>query len=168
LQKSRITKWKGLTVEHGSIDVITDFANDFERKAALYLMKDKGHKMLGVGNNVREALGIPKPSSIRRVSRAPDFASVSPDDGLVISEVKAVITGSVDVPDALVQLNNAVDALVKRNLEGLVERVQIIAPKGATFKNGIIPKEGKLFDTKTGKFVIVTGRSDLIVELMEL
>ncbi|MDI3290780.1 hypothetical protein [Polyangium sp. 15x6] len=157
-----ITNWKGLGVPHGSVELITDFANEFERKAILHLMKDKGHKVLGVGGSVRDALGILK------TSPAPDFATISKTDGLVLSEVKAVTTGKVPVDDVLKQLNNAVKTLNGKNLGGLVERVQIIAPKGAGYKNYCIPKDGKLFNFDKKTFVTLSERPDLVVHVVEL
>ncbi len=68
---------------------------------------------------------------------------------------------------ALSQLKNGMLKLAEKNLAGSVERVQIIVPKGARLKDGYKHVAGKLMD-KTNQVVLVEGRPDLIVQVVEL
>jgi hypothetical protein len=76
LQASRRTWYKTLRGAVGAT------ANDFERQAGLYLMKNEGRALLGVGDDgVRKVLGIPKPTG--QLSQEPRLSSRLPfgDEG---------------------------------------------------------------------------------------
>ncbi|MBK9259485.1 MAG: hypothetical protein IPM54_06565 [Polyangiaceae bacterium] len=162
LHVARLKTYKGLS---GSAKPL---ANDFEKKAALYLMKDKGHKMLGVGDDgVRDVLNIPRNAHEPGVSRAPDFVSVSPEGGIVLSEAKGIETGSVDALHAVSQLENAMKKVVEENLTGEIKRVQLIKPAGAKLKDNYTVKDGYLRNG-AGKTVTMPGRPNLFVRVVEL
>ncbi len=143
----------------------TQKVNDFEKLAARYLVKDQGHKMLGVGDD-----GVRIVLDISDASRACDYLTISKKGGLILSEAKQITstTGQVNTPKALEQLNNAVDALKKKNYLDAIERVQIITTKPARFKGGFTWKDGKLYNTNTKQFESPVGRPDLIVHVVEL
>jgi hypothetical protein len=140
---------------------------EFEKKAALHLMKDQGRGMLGVGDDgVRTVLEMPKKSTPSASAQAPDFLSVSKSGKLVVSEAKG---GDVDVIKALGQLENAMKKLAERNLVGDVERVEIIIPKGAPLKGDFAILDGYLVKPSDGNaLVTVRGFKDHNVAVIEL
>jgi hypothetical protein len=155
LQASRRASYKTL---RGAVTTLP--VNDFEKKAALYLMKDQGRGMLGVGDDgVRKVLGIPKNSSPGGIEgMAPDFLSVAKSGGLVLSEAKGLAKegGEVDVGTAIKQLKNAMTKLKELNLVGDVKRVEIIKPWGAKLKDNFGIKDGYLINDE-GKTVVIDG-----------
>ncbi|TKD07972.1 hypothetical protein E8A74_16240 [Polyangium fumosum] len=166
LRGSRIEQWKGL--RHA---VTNESMNEFEKKAGLFLMKDKGHGMLGVGDGgVRKVLKIPKHSDPHKNNgMAADFLSLTSDGKLVLSEAKGIVsdTGAVDVNRAADQLSNAMEHAAKLNLANDVERVQIIIPKGAKVKGDWSVKDGYL-RTGKGEPVTVPGKPNFFVRVVEI
>jgi hypothetical protein len=128
LQASRRTSYKTL---RGAVGAVTD---DFEKKAGLYLMKDQGRALIGVGDDgVRKVLGIPKDSKPNTIlGMAPDYLSATKGNKLALSEVKG---GDVKPSEVIDQLTNAMDKLKQLNLAGDVERVELIMKKGAAIKD---------------------------------
>ncbi|MDI1451922.1 hypothetical protein [Polyangium sp. 6x1] len=164
LRTNRRGTYKSL---RGVIESAKTAGNVFEQQAGLYLMKNQGNEMLAVGDEaVRRVLKI-NPSQIRGVSNACDYISVSPADKLVLSEIKGGTTATVNVEKAVFQLNNTLTKLAENNLAQDVERVQIFRQVGSTLKKGYGLKDGKLVDS-TGKFVTMTGWSNLVVWVVEL
>jgi hypothetical protein len=161
LQASRRKFYKTLEGATGTI------ANEFEAKAGLYLMKDQGRAMIGVGDGgVRKVLdildGLPND-----LSKAPDFLSVTKGNKLALSEVKQLVSGSngaIDALNARAQLSNAMRRLSELNLAGDVERVEIIIPKGAALKDNLAILDGYLINLKEGnKRVTLKGFKNLIM-----
>jgi hypothetical protein len=145
-------------------------ANEFEAKVGLYLMKDQGRALIGVGDDgVRKVLGIPKdslPNTI--IGKAPDYLSVTKSGGLALSEAKS--GGQISVKETLEQLQNAMNKLKEKNLAGDVERVEIIIKKfdsGFSVKDYGI-KDGYLFDKLYQKTVAVPGFPLLFVKIIEI
>jgi hypothetical protein len=164
LQASRRTWYKTLRGAVGPI------ANEFEAKVGLYLMKDQGRALIGVGDDgVRKVLGIPKdsiPNTI--VGKAPDYLSVTKSGGLALSEAKS--GGLISVKETLEQLQNAMNKLKEKNLAGDVERVEIIMKK---FDSGFSvkdygTKDGYLFNKLSQKTVAVPGFPLLFVKIIEI
>jgi hypothetical protein len=155
LQASRRTTYKTLRGAVGTI------ANEFEAKAGLYLMKDQGRALIGVGDDgVRKVLGIPKSA------QAPDFLTVTKGNKLALSEIKQIekITGKVNALNARAQLSNAVKKLSELNLIGDVERVEIVIPKGAKLDGDFAILDGYLVKPGEGnKRVTVDGFKNLIM-----
>lgn len=170
LRSRQVTKWKTLSLERATIDALTKFTNEFERRAAIHLMKHQGHKMLAPGDDVvRKWLGILPSQSQKGLSVACDFITVNPaTDMIILSEAKEVTSavGQVPVPKALEQINNVMKRLKELHLEDEVEAVQIITSKNKPLKGGYSPKNGTLW--KDDVQVTVTGRTDLHVKLVEL
>ncbi|XYH97255.1 hypothetical protein ACMHYB_57440 [Sorangium sp. So ce1128] len=166
LRASRRTWYKTL---RGAIT--TGVMNDFEKKAALYLIKEERRALIGVGDDgVRTVLGIPKDAP-GDLAKAPDFVSVTKGNRLAVSEAKGIEldTGKVDAGKAIKQLMNAMKKLKGLRLAGDVDRVEIIMPKGAPFKNpnfGI--KDGYLFDKVEGKTVEIEGFPLLFIKIVQL
>jgi hypothetical protein len=158
LRASKKSGYKKLKDE-GS--VVVEAINDFEKKAALYLMKDKGYSMLGVGDKgVREVLKIPD------IERAPDFLSITKSGGLALSEVKGGTT--VDAGHAVSQLENALKKLKGENLLGDVDRVEIIMKKGASLGNNYGTKDGYLVNKITGKPILMDGFPLIFIKVVEI
>ncbi|MDC0744031.1 hypothetical protein [Polyangium mundeleinium] len=171
LRTSRIKKWREL--KRGGYKLSEKLEHVFERDVALYLIKKEGHKILALGDGeVRRLLDILESSQTRGVSRACDFLTVTPTNGLVLSDSKFVGPMSVvNVPKALSQFDNVMAKLGERNVAGFVERVQIVVPKGANLKAGFkIGEGGKLTSMATGELVKVTGAKnvDLVVHVVEI
>ncbi|WP_272421965.1 hypothetical protein [Polyangium jinanense] len=168
LRASKINEYKNLATR-GSVS--TGLINDFEKKAGLYLMKDKGHQMLGVGDDgVRDVLKIPKNSKpYSKDGLAPDFVSVTKEKRLVLSEAKGVVSvdGAVDAKHAVDQLENAMKKVSEYNLAHDVERVQIIKPSGAKLKDNFSVKDGYLRNGD-GQTVTMPGRPNLFVRVVEI
>jgi hypothetical protein len=167
LQANRKTTYKTLR------GAAVPLAHDFERKAGLYLLKDEGRALIGVGDDgVRKVLGIPKTSSIPDAARAPDFLSVTKSGGLALSEVKMVEnleTSKVDVGTAVLQLRNAVSKLKELNLAGNIDRVEIIIPKGAKLGGDYGIKDGYLIIFSDGQSVqIGEGLKNLFIKVIQL
>ncbi|MDI3286349.1 hypothetical protein [Polyangium sp. 15x6] len=164
LQGSRRMRYK--TLNGAMKGAVGPIANEFEGRAGLYLMKDEGRAMIGVGDDgVREVLGIERGLG-DDLSRAPDFLSVTKGNKLALSEVKRLKAGSnsgIDVGYARTQLSNAMRKLDDLNLAGDVERVEIIIPKRAKLKgdfanlNGYLVKPGE-----SNKRVTLDGYGNLI------
>lgn len=172
LKNKSVKSWRTLNWNaHGDLSTLVDFKNVFERKAAIYVLQEQGHKMLAPGDNiVRKLVGIVENSPVPGVSVACDFLTVSKDGLLVLSEVKEITgaLGKVNTPHALDQLNNVMNALAKKNLAKDVARVQIITTRPAKLKGGFIPMpDGRIVDAN-GNFVTAFGRPDLFIHLVEL
>ena len=164
MASSRKAVYKGL---EGAATKSIGKIGDLEKTAARYLVKQEGHTILGFGDDaVRKVLKFSE-NAPPPFGRSPDFLSITKTGGLAVSEVKAVTTGPVDVKWALTQLENGMKELGEKNLAGSVERVQIIVPKGARLKDGYKHVAGKLMD-KANQVVLVEGRPDLIVQVVEL
>ncbi|MDI1436454.1 hypothetical protein [Polyangium sorediatum] len=170
LRTSRIKKWRVL--ERGGYKLSEKLEHVFERDVALYLIKKEGHKMLALGDGeVRRLLDIVESSQTRGVSRACDFLTVTPTNGLVLSDSKFVGPMSVvNVPKALSQFNNVMAALGKKNVAGFVERVQIVVPNGANLKEGFLRVGDGTMKNADGSLVRVTGAKNisLVVHLVEI
>jgi hypothetical protein len=148
------------------VGAVTD---EFEKKAGLYLMKDQGRALIGVGDNgVRKVLGIPKNSKFGDIDgMAPDFLSVTKSGGLALSEVKGGT--AVIVQDAIDQLTNAVHKLKELNLAGDIDRVEIIMKKGEGFDIWVWgTKDGYLFNKHTSKTVAIEGFPLLFIKVVEI
>jgi hypothetical protein len=164
LQASRKTTYKTLRGAVGPI------ANEFEAKVGLYLMKDQGRALIGVGDDgVRKVLGIPKDSDPNTIlGKAPDYLSVTKSGGLALSEAKS--GAQINVTKTLEQLQNAMDKLKEKNLAGDVDRVEIIMKK---FESGFSStnygtKDGYLFDTVAQKTMAVPGFPLLFIKIIEI
>jgi hypothetical protein len=150
--------------------VTTQVVNDFEKKAALHLMKDEGRAMIGVGDDgVRKVLGIPKdaPSGL---AQAPDFVTMTKGGKLALSEAKGIVSkeGEVDVGKAIAQLTNAMKKVAEKGLAGDVARVEIIIPKGAKLATNYGTKDGYLIAKVTGKTINITDFPLLFIKVVEL
>ncbi|NUQ75748.1 MAG: hypothetical protein HUU21_19570 [Polyangiaceae bacterium] len=147
LQASRRTTYKTLR------GAAVPLANEFEAKAGLYLMKDQGRALIGVGDDgVRKVLGIPKDAP-NGLAQAPDFLSVTKGGGLALSEVKSVLDiekGKIGMATAVDQLQNAAKKLKELNLAGYLERAEIIIPKGAKLPGTYGIKDGYLIIVEEG------------------
>jgi hypothetical protein len=156
LNASRRTWYKTLRGAVTSVPM-----NEFEKKAAKFLMDD-GRALLGVGDDgVRRMLGIPMRSPVPDLSKAPDFVTVTRGGGLALSEAKG---GTVDVSEVRGQLKNAMEALKRLGLDGDVERVELIMKEGAGFKDkNFTVRDGYLFDLADGKPVTVKGFNKFIM-----
>ncbi len=144
--------------------------DEFERKAALYLLKDEQRALLGIGDDgVRKILGIPKDGA-DGIAQAPDFLSVTKGNKLALSEVKGIVSekGTVDVGKALQQLQNAVDKLNELNLAGDVSRVEIITSRGAKLATDYGTKDGYLINTRDGKTIHIKNFPLLFIKVVEL
>jgi len=128
LQASRRTTYKTL---RGAVGAVTE---PFEKQAGLFLMKEQGRALIGVGDDgVRKVLGIPKDSPPGTIlGKAPDYLSATKGNKLALSEVKG---GDIDPGEVIKQLTNAMDKLKELNLVGDVERVELIIKKGASLSN---------------------------------
>jgi hypothetical protein len=164
LQASRRTTYKTL---RGAVGAVTD---EFEKKAGLYLMKDQGRALIGVGDDgVRKVLGIPKNSPPNTIlGRAPDYLSVTKGNKLALSEVKG--GSEIDIEDTLKQLQNAMDKLKEKNLAGEVERVEIIMKKfDSKFKNSNLGiKDGYLYDMLDHVTINIKGFPLLFVKIIQI
>jgi hypothetical protein len=165
VRASKVEKYKNLKY----VGVVTkEPMNDFEKKAGLYLMKDKGHGIIAAGDGgVRKVLDILPNLPTPELSRAPDFISLSKEGGLVLSEAKGVTTGEVNVNHALSQLKNAMTKLIEYNLAADVERVQIIKPAGAKLGGNFTVKDGYLINGE-GKTVTMPGKPNFFVRVVEI
>lgn len=144
----------------------------FERKAALYLMKDEERALIGVGDDaVRKVLGIPKTSPpMTNLGGAPDFLSVTKGNKLALSEAKG---GSNFAGDAVSQLENAMKKVKELGLETDIDRLEIITKKGATLGNNYGVKDGYLTtiapDGSSGhKTVHIDGFPLLFIKVVEI
>ncbi|MRG95326.1 hypothetical protein GF068_25910 [Polyangium spumosum] len=162
LRASKIDQWKGL--RHAVTKLPMD---DFEKKAGLYLMKNEGRAMLGVGDDgVRSAIGIPKGGNgvPEGVAQAPDFLTVTKQNLLVVSEVKGG-DKQVQVGTAVKQLTNGMKKLKELHLEGDVTRIELIVKKGAKLDNpdyGVV--EGVLVKFSDGP-KLIEGHVIWVIEL---
>ncbi|WP_438032590.1 hypothetical protein [Sorangium sp. So ce204] len=151
--------------------VTTGVMNDFEKKAALYLLKGEGRALIGVGDDgVRTVLGILKDAP-GDLAKAPDFVSVTKGNRLAVSEAKGIEsdTGKVDVGKAIKQLMNAMNKLKSLKLAGDVDRVEIMMPRGAPFNNpNLGTKDGYLFNKLEGKTVEIEGFPHLFIKVIQL
>ncbi len=132
LRASKVDQWKGL--RHAATKLPME---DFEKKAGLYLMKNEGRAMLGVGDDgVRSAIGIPKGGNgvPKGVAQAPDFLTVTKENLLALSEVKGGDM-QVQVGTAVQQLTNGMKKLKELSLDGNVTRLELIMKKGAVMDN---------------------------------
>ncbi|WP_437646160.1 hypothetical protein [Sorangium sp. So ce362] len=166
LRAPRRTRYKAL---RGA--VTTGVMNDFEKKAALYLIKGEGRALIGVGDDgVRTVLGILKDAP-GDLAKAPDFVSVTKGNRLAVSEAKGIEsdTGKVDAGKAIKQLMNAMKKLKSLGLAGDVDRVEIIMPRGAPFNNpNFGTKDGYLFNKVEGKTVEIQGFPLLFIKVVQL
>jgi hypothetical protein len=145
--------------------VTTKSIDEFEKKAALYLMKDEGRALIGVGDDgVREVLGIPKVSPPHTdLGMAPDFVSVTRGNDLALSEAKGGTIG-----DALKQLRNGMEKLKEPGLTGDVKIVETIRRKGASLGDEDLRiLNGHLVKWSTGERVKLKG-FNLFVRVIEL
>jgi hypothetical protein len=136
--------------------------NDFEKRAAMFLLDD-GRAVLGVGDDgVRKVLDIPtesRPGTIEGM--APDFVSVSRGDMLIVGEAKS---GTVPVATVRKQLTNAMRALERKGLVGDVDRVELIMEQGAKFNpKKYTVRDGYLFDSEAGMTVTLDGFNKFIM-----
>jgi hypothetical protein len=149
--------------------------NDFERKAARYLMKDEGRAMIGLGDDgVRTVLGIPKDGA-DGIAQAADFVTVTKGNKLALGEAKGGLTsitlrGMNGKGGALDQLKNTMNKLKELGLAGDVERVELIINKGAKFSDeNCAVKNGFLVKVNEGyKAVELEGFKNLFVRAIEL
>ncbi|WP_437689989.1 hypothetical protein [Sorangium sp. So ce176] len=163
LREPRRTSYKTL---RGA--VTSGVMNDFEKKAALYLIKEEGRALIGVGDDgVRRVLGIPFTSDIKGVAKAPDFVTVTRGEKLAVSEAKGGTTVNV-TEEAIPQLTNAMKKLKDKRLDGDVARVEILVQRGATLENNYGPKDGYLFNKVTGKTVQIEGFSLRFIKVVKL
>jgi hypothetical protein len=150
--------------------------NDFERKAALYLLKDEKRALIGVGDDgVRRVLGIPKQSTIEGVTQAPDFLSVTKGNKLALSEAKGVVSsdGEINAKTAINQLTNAMRKMKEIGMDGDVARVEIVIPKGVPFQDptySVNIPEGYLLKMENGvtSAVEVEGFKNVFVRVIQL
>ncbi|NUQ79944.1 MAG: hypothetical protein HUU21_41120 [Polyangiaceae bacterium] len=167
LQASRRTAYKTLR------GAAVPLANEFEAKAGLYLMKDQGRALIGVGDDgVRKVLGIPK-NAPNGLAEAPDFLSVTKSGGLALSEVKKLEEISKDVSGinalkAVSQLKNAVKKLMDLNLAGDLERVEIIIPKGAKIAGDYGIKDGYLIKISSGMPLTMDGLKNFFIKVVQI
>jgi len=154
--------WKGLR------HAVTKLPMDpFEKQAGLYLMKNEGRRMIGVGDDgVRSAIGIPKGGNgvPEGVARAPDFLTVTKENLLVLSEAKGG-DKQVQVGKAVQQLTNGIKKLKELNLDGDVTRLELIVKKGAKLDNpdyGVV--EGVLVKFSDGP-KLIEGHVIRVLEL---
>ncbi|WP_437894566.1 hypothetical protein [Sorangium sp. So ce124] len=148
--------------------VTSEVMNDFEKKAALYLIKEEGRALIGVGDDgVRRVLGIPFTSDIKGVAKAPDFVTVTRGEKLAVSEAKGGTTVNV-TEEAIPQLTNAMKKLKDKKLDGDVARVEILIQRGATLENNYGTKDGYLFNKITGKTVQIEGFPLLFIKVVKL
>jgi hypothetical protein len=165
LQASRRTWYKTLR------GAAVPLANEFEAKAGLYLMKDQGRAMIGVGDDgVRKVLGILQglPNDL---SKAPDFLTVTKGNKLALSEIKRLVSppgGEINVLDARAQLSNAMKRLSELNLAGDVERVEIIIPKGAKLKDNFAILDGYLVNPAEGNKRVTLKDFKNLIMVIEL
>ncbi|WP_206079624.1 hypothetical protein [Polyangium spumosum] len=162
LKQSRRMKYKSLDgAMKGAVGTI---ANEFEGRAGLYLMKDEGRAMIGVGDDgVRKVLGIPKPkgSLPEGIAQAPDFLTVTKGNKLALSEAKG---GQVNGGEVVGQLTNAMKTLKKLGLDGDVARVELIMSKVGTMNDHAFKVVNNvLVDPLEGnKPVLIDGTNHLI------
>ncbi|MBK9260139.1 MAG: hypothetical protein IPM54_09920 [Polyangiaceae bacterium] len=173
LRLKQLPGWRGLNyAKHVDLDKLHEAAKTYERQVLQMLVEKEGHQILAPSDKAAKVLlGIKNTGPGTDI--ACDMITVTKNDTLVLSEVKGIVDGTVDVKHALEQLKNVVKALNKKELGNGVERVQIFVPKGSESKfNGeFVIKEGvKLFDNNTNKFVTLKNqdRPDLIVQVVEL
>jgi hypothetical protein len=85
-----------------------------------------------------------------------------------LSEVKA--GGSIDVEDAVKQLQNAMDKLKEQNLAGDVDRVEIIMKKfdGGFSNPNYGTKDGYLYHKVRNETIAIKGFPLLFVKVIEL
>jgi hypothetical protein len=162
LHASRRTSYKTL---RGA--VTTKVIDDFEKKVALYLMKDEGRALIGVGDDgVRKVLGIPKTSPIEDAAKAPDFLSVNKGNQLVLSEAK----GGKHIDEAVKQLENGMKHAKDLGLAGDVARVETFVPNGVVFDNRDYKiLDGYLVKVSDGnKPVPIKGFNKVFVRVIEL
>ncbi|TKD12221.1 hypothetical protein E8A74_06015 [Polyangium fumosum] len=164
LRASRIEQWKGL--RHAVTKLPMD---DFEKQAGLYLMKNEGRRMIGVGDDgVRSAIGIPKGGNgvPKDVAKAPDFLTVTKENLLVVSEAKG---GGVKGHEVVNQLANAMKKLKELNLDGDVTRLELIMKKGAEMKNrnyGVVDDVlVSYLDDAAGKPKLIEGHIIRVIQL---
>jgi hypothetical protein len=165
LQANRKATYKTL---RGAVTALP--VNDFEKKAALHLMKNLERRMLGVGDDgVRKVLGIPK-NAVEDAAKAPDFLSVSKGGGLVLSEAKGIVSenGEAAVATAVKQLKNALTKLEELNLAGDVERAEIIIPKSAKLPGDYGIKDGYLITVKDGVTTTVQIGVNFFIKVVQI
>ena len=182
LATSRIQKWKTLERASMNLSLTKKFDSDFEKKVILHLIKDKQHKMLAMGDGVSDILRL-KGEPLDASFKIPDFLSVSPQGGLVVSEAKFFDfnkENAIPAQWAVEQLKSAMNRLVQKSVAQDVERVQLVMPKGAKLADGIIKnpdgsikeiwtftaKDGYLL--KNGQTVTMPGKPNLFVRILEL
>ncbi len=181
LEKAKIQEWK--TLDRASITVVEDFADHFEKRAVLYVINKQDHKVLAMGDGVREILGIKK-NQLGGLSKHPDVLTVSPQGGLVVSEIKHPnAAGVIDCANAEAQLKNAMVQLDTKNIAAGVEGVQLVIPKGVIQKGKSLqvwtnPKNAgdiRTFDVdidgyllKDGVKVTMPGNPNVFVRIVEV
>jgi hypothetical protein len=165
LAKAKIEKWKKL---RGSIIASEQLKGDFEKKVVLHLIQEKQHKVLAMGDGVKDVLRLDTEAA-NASFKIPDFLSVSPQGGLVVSEAKFFDFTTQNIPADKVeeQLRSAMERLVKKNVAQDVERVQLIMPKNAKLGGGYKAKDGYLL-APDGKTVTMPGKPNLFVRILEI
>jgi hypothetical protein len=142
--------------------------DEFERKAALHLLKDEGRALLGVGDDgVRQMLGIPRDAS-DDLAKAADFVSVTKGNKLAVSEAKG--GASVDAAVAVRQLTNTMKKVKEVGLAGDVDRVEIIMSKWASFSNKDYQiLDGYLVKISDGnKPVAIDGFNKVFIKIVQI
>ncbi|MDI1430737.1 hypothetical protein [Polyangium sorediatum] len=138
----------------------------FEQKAGVYLIKQEGRQMLGVGDPaVRRVLGLPKPNGAPRgAAVAPDYLTVTKENMLAVSEVKS---GGVEGGKVVEQLTNAMKKLKEKNLHGDVAHLELIMSKGATMSNAYeVVGDTLMKVTEEGKEVVrIEGHVIRVIQL---
>jgi hypothetical protein len=164
LRANRRKTYKTLT---GAIT--SKHVNEFEKKAAEFLV-DQGRSLLAVGDDgVRRVLGIPFDAP-NDLAKAPDFISVIGGNKLCLSEAKGLVSdeGLIDVFKARRQLQNAMNKVVEKRLAGDVTRVEIIIPRGAKLPYPFGIKDGYLFHKENRKTVHMKDFPLLFIRVVEL
>jgi hypothetical protein len=134
----------------------SELKEPLEKTAGKWMQED-GRALIGIGDDgVRKVLGIPKESPAgTTLGKAADFLSVTKGNKLAISEVKSIVSGSVDAGEAVKQLTNTMKKVSELGLAGDIERVELIIPKGASLndKDMKIATDGFLVVISTGERV---------------
>jgi hypothetical protein len=165
IRANRRTWYKTL---RGAVSPVTD---PFERKAALYLLKDEQRALIGVGDDgVRKVLGIPKTSPVgTELGRAPDFLSMTKGNKLVLSEVKGggkvALTGK---SGAIGQLTNAMNKVKEIGFEADVSAVEVVIQKGAELETNYAVKNGLLINILENKTVHIENFPLLFIRIVKL
>jgi hypothetical protein len=127
-----------------------------------FLIRD-GRGLLGVGDNgVREVFW---PRNLRGGRRftgmAPDFATVSARNKIVLSEAKGGV--NVDGDEVIEQLSSGMEGVRQRGLTGDIEEPELFIEQRGKFGGTTYNvKDGYLFDKDRGKRAILKGLNRFI------